>query len=92
MARFKISNLAQEDIIRVHQYGLLHYGEKIADDYITLLFEYFETIASNPTAFEAVDFIKSGYRRCPCKSNTIYYRLTNGVVEIMTIVGAQDLK
>ena len=33
-----------------------------------------------------------GYRRCPCGSDTIYYRINDNMVEIMAIVGMQDLK
>jgi toxin ParE1/3/4 len=39
-----------------------------------------------------VDYIKEGYRRCPCGSDTIYYRIYDNMVEIMAIVGMQDLK
>jgi len=39
-----------------------------------------------------VDYVKKGYRRCPCGSDTIYYRIDNNIVEIMAIVGMQDLK
>jgi toxin ParE1/3/4 len=39
-----------------------------------------------------VDYIKEGYRRCPCGSDTIYYRIIDNMVEIMAIVGMQDLK
>jgi toxin ParE1/3/4 len=39
-----------------------------------------------------VDYIKAGYRRCPCGSDTIYYRINDNIVEIMAIVGMQDLK
>lgn len=64
-----------------------------ADKYFYSFFEYFEIIAQQPYSFEAVDFIKKGYRRCVCGVDSIYYRinpLTNSV-EIMTIVGKQDL-
>jgi toxin ParE1/3/4 len=44
-----------------------------------------------PFSFESVDYIKTGYRRCACGSDSIFYRLNNGVVEIMAIVGRQDL-
>lgn len=44
----------------------------------------------NPFAFEAVDHIRNGYRRCLCGSDTLYYRTVNNQVEIMSIFGNQD--
>jgi len=55
-------------------------------------FDYFENIAQRPFSFESVDYIRKGYRRCPCGSDTIYFRIDNNMVEIMAIVGMQDLK
>jgi toxin ParE1/3/4 len=48
-------------------------------------------IAEPPLAFESVDQIKLGYRRCVCGSDCIFYRIQNKTVEIMTIVGRQDV-
>ncbi len=91
MAEYRLSNLAKEDLIRIHQYGVLQFGEAQADKYLRSLFEHFEIIAERPFAFETVDFIKAGYRRCVCGVDSIFYRHDNGVVEIMAIVGRQNL-
>ena len=91
MAKYKISNSAQQDLIRVHHYGVKKFGVAQADKYFNSFFEYFDTIAQQPYSFESVDFIKSGYRRCVCGSDSIYYRVNNDVVEIMAIIGKQDL-
>jgi len=48
-------------------------------------------IAQRPFSFESVDDIKKGYRRCVCGSDCIYYRINNGSVEIMAIIGRQEL-
>ncbi|MEM6526626.1 MAG: type II toxin-antitoxin system RelE/ParE family toxin, partial [Bacteroidota bacterium] len=68
------------------------FGIDQADKYFDSFFKYFEIIAQRPYAFEAVDFIKPGYRRCVCGSDTIYYRVKDQIVEIMTIIGRQDLE
>ena len=91
MAKYKLSNEAKEDLIRIHQYGVKKFGPDQADNFNTL-FEYFDIISNNPFSFESVDHIKEGYRRCVCGSDSIYYKINNGVVEIMVIVGKQDLK
>jgi len=85
--KYRLSNSAKEDLIRIHHFGIKKFGEAQADKY----FEHFEIIASNPFQFEAVDFIKKGYRRCPCGSDTIYYKISKNTVDIMAIVGKQDI-
>ena len=91
MSKYRLSNVAKEDLIRIHQFGVKRFGETQADKYFKTFFEYFNLIAEQPFTFEAVDFIKPGYRRCVCGSDSIYYRIENNIVEIMTIIGKQDL-
>ena len=92
MAEYKLSNLAKEDLIRIHRYGVAKFGTAQADKYFDSFFENFDIIAKNPFYFESVDYIKTGYRRCVCGSDSIYYKTDNNIVEIMAIVGKQDLK
>lgn len=54
-------------------------------------FDCFLQIAEHPFAFERVDFIRHGYRRCVCGVDNIFYRLSDETVEIMAIVGRQDI-
>ncbi len=87
----KLSNVAKEDLIRIHQYGVKQFGETQADKYFNSFFEYFDIIAQQPFSFESVDYIRQGYRRCVCGSDSIYFKASAGVIEIMAIVGRQDL-
>jgi toxin ParE1/3/4 len=91
MVDYGISNAAKEDLIRIHQYGVGKFVVIHAEKYFNAFFDYFEMIAERPYSFESVDYIKKGYRRCPCGSDTIYFRITDNVVEIMAIIGMQDL-
>ena len=91
MAKYRLSNEAKEDLIRLHHYGVEKFGMSQADKYFDTFFEYFEIIAQRPFSFESVDYIKTGYRRCVCGSDSIYYRINKDVVEIMAIVGKQDI-
>jgi len=91
MSKYRLSNVAKEDLIRIHQFGIKRFGVAQADQYFETIFEYFDLIAKQPFTFEAVDFIKPGYRRCVCGSDSIYYRVENNIVQIMTIIGKQDL-
>ena len=92
MAKYRISNEAKEDLIRIHHYGVEKFGMAQADKYFDSFFKYFEIIAERPYSFESVDYIKKGYRRCACGSDSIYYKINDDTVEIMAIVGRQDLK
>jgi toxin ParE1/3/4 len=92
MANYRLSNVAKEDLIRIHQYGVVKFGLAQADKYFDSLFEYFEIISQRPFSFESVDYVRKGYRRCVCGSESIYYKIVNdGIVEIMAIIGKQDL-
>ncbi len=91
MANFKLTNEAKADLIRIHHYGVEKFGVTQADNYFDLLFKCFDMIAQRPFSFESVDYIKQGYRRCVCGSDSIFYKINNGVVEIMAIIGRRDL-
>jgi toxin ParE1/3/4 len=90
MDNYKVNVEAKEDLRRIYNYGVLKFGIKQADKYFNTFFEHFEKIAQNPLSFQSVDFIRKGYRRCPCGSDSIYYKIENGVIEIMAIIGSQD--
>ena len=91
MAKYKLSNTAKEDLIRIHHYGVKKFGITQADKYFDSFFEYFDSITQRPFSFESVDYIKKGYRRCVCGSDSIYFKVNIDIVEIMAIVGKQDL-
>lgn len=91
MANYRLTNEAKNDLIRIHQYGVQKFGMIQADKYFNSFFEYFDIIAENPFSFESVDHIKKGYRRCVCGVDSIYSRLNNDTVEIIAIIGRQDL-
>lgn len=91
MADYRLSEEAKDDLIRIYQYGVKRFGMSQADRYLNNLFNCFDMIAERPFSFESVDQIKAGYRRCVCGSDSILFRLNQETVEIMAIVGRQDL-
>jgi len=92
VSSYKLSNAAKEDLIPIHHWGTKKFGPTQADKYFDNFFSHFEIIGRRPYSFEAVDYLKTGYRRCPYGSDSIYYRIENGFVEIMTVIGKQDLE
>ena len=91
MRNYKLSNIAKEDLIRIHHYGVKQLGETQADKYFDSFFKYFDIIAQRPLSFESTDYIRIGYSRCICGSDSIYFEVNIDIVEIMAIVGRQDL-
>ena len=89
MANYKISESAKADLARIYLWGLRQFGEAQADRYYDELFACFERIGENPQRYPQTD-LRQGYRRCVTRSDTIYYRITDGIAEIMAIIGQQD--
>jgi len=63
MASYRLSDKADEDLSRLYEYGILHYGQERADRYYNGLIERCEELAENPRLWQAVDHIRPGYRR-----------------------------
>ena len=60
MSKYRLSNEAKNDLIRIHRYGVKKFGMQQADKYFDTFFEYFDIIAKKPYSFESVDYIKEG--------------------------------
>ena len=88
---YKLSLEAKVDLRRIYYFGFKNWGEEQADKYYFAFFETFDLITKNPLMYQPVDHIRKGYRRCVCGVDAIYFRLENNSVEIMTIVGHQDI-
>ena len=91
MADYRLSNDAKLDLIRIHHYGVRKFGMRQADIYFHAFFECFNRIADNPYHFESVDYIRTGYRRCVCGVDSIYFRIDQDTVEIISIIGRQNV-
>ena len=92
MGTYRLSENAREDLRRIYRRGLREYGEAQADEYYNALFDRFEEIAEQPFLYPAVDDIREGYRRSVCGVDSIYYRIEGETVEIIAIIGRQDVE
>ena len=92
MGNYRLSENAKADLTRIYRRGLREYGEAQADKYYESFFERFEQLAEQPLLYQAIDDIRPGYRRSVCGSDSIYYRIDGETVEIMAIIGQQDLE
>lgn len=91
MGNYKLSEDAKSDLARIYRRGIKEYGEKQADKYYANFFLRFEQIAEQPNLYQAVDHIRKGYRRSVCGVDSIYYIINGNTVEIMNILGQQDI-
>jgi len=91
MGGYKLTEDAKNDLRRIYRYGVREFGETRADLYYDALFQRFEEIADNPCLYQTVDHIRRGYRRSVCGVDNIFYRIVGDTVEIVAILGRQDI-
>ncbi len=89
---YKLTKEAEYDLINIHHFGVFRFGEKQADAYFNAFFKQFELICKNPYMYPEVNHIKKGYRRCVCGVDSIYFKINGSIIEIIAIIGRQDLK
>jgi toxin ParE1/3/4 len=91
MIGYRLSNEARSDLIELARYGDERFGTVQSDRYREQIKRHFELLARQPLLFPAVDHIRTGYRRSLCGVHAVYYRLTEEGVEIMRLIGRQDI-
>lgn len=90
MANYRIAPNAKADLTRIWLYGLEQWGMDAVDAYYAAFFDHFEQLAAQPFLYPASE-IREGYRRSVCGSDSVYYRIDGETVEIMAIIGQQDV-
>lgn len=90
MYKYHLTIDAEEDIVRIFEYGLGRFGLQQANKYYDMLFECFNKIAANPFLFPVVTSYNDVERYCVCGVDTIYYNINGDEIEIVTIIGRQD--
>lgn len=89
--KYKLSHAAEQDLRNIYAYGHQMWGAQQADIYFNAFFEAFIKISKQPEAYPEVNHIKPGYRRCVCGVDSIYFRVVDGCMEIMAVIGHQDI-
>ena len=92
MGNYRLSENAKADLTRIYRRGLREHGEVQADKYYNAFFDRFEQLAEQPLLYPLVNEIREGYRRSVCGLDSIYYRVHEETVEIMAIIGQQELE
>ena len=89
--RYRLSEDAKMDLARIYWRGVEEFGERQAESYYEALFQRFDELAEAPYKYQSVDHIREGYRRSVCGVESIYYRINGELVEIMRVLGRQDV-
>ena len=88
MENYELSGPAKADLRRLYTYGILSFGEKLADEYYDGIIARFVQIGDMPKLYPAVDDIKEGYRRSVFGSHSIYYKIAEHHVKIIRILNS----
>ena len=83
---YRITQIADEDLVSIAGFSLQKWGEDQTRAYIEELFSLFEDIAKKPLASAKADYIQPGLRKQlhPKRKHVIYFRLGgDGTVEIL---------
>lgn len=90
MARYRLTHAADEDFERIFEFGIDQFGVEQALDYQTGMMTRFEQMAAQPELYQAVDHIRPGYRRSVYQAHAIYYKIDEGFVLIVRILGREN--
>jgi toxin ParE1/3/4 len=90
MGNYRLAPEAKADLERIWFYGVQNWGLGAADKYYAAFFDHFEQLAAQPHLYPAAE-IREGYRRSVCGSESVYYRIVGEAVEIMAIIGRQEV-
>jgi toxin ParE1/3/4 len=91
MAGYKLSKRAAADYDDIFVYGVQTFGLQQAETYLDGMDVHFDDIATWPRLHQALDHIRTGYRRSVYRSHTIYYPIDGSSVVIVRILGRQNL-
>jgi plasmid stabilization system protein ParE len=92
MKRFRVSDLAEQDLDAIWHYIVTESGSiEIADGFIDTLTEHFALFTHTPEAGTARSDIAEGVRGFPVRNYIIYYRVEGSHVLISRILhGSRD--
>ncbi len=90
--KFRISSEAREDLVSVWEYSKAHWGIEQADLYIDALMLRFVWLTRNRTLWRSRPDLKTGVFSFGEKSNVIFFRESQGDIDILRILhGQMDL-
>ncbi len=86
MSGYILSPPAEADLLAIWRYTHANWSANQADIYIRLLHSGMEKVASDPRLGRACDHVRRGYRRYHIGSHVLYFHMTGGQVDIITVL------
>ena len=83
--KFNLTSLAKEDLRDIWNYTVETWNEAQADKYLAELYSRFEWLLKNPELGLNRDEVKEGYKSYFQGGHTIFFRETNGDIDILGI-------
>ena len=84
--RFVLKPRAQADLDEIWDYTVERWGIEQAETYTRQLAKHIQAIADNPALGHECDEVQAGYRQYPSGSHVLFYRLTDGGIEVVRIL------
>jgi toxin ParE1/3/4 len=91
MARYSLSQTADEKITAIYEYSVLHFGEMQADKYFLGMHALFGVLAERPFLGRRSDELGEGTRRVVYKAHVIFYRPVSGGILVVDLFGVRQL-
>lgn len=82
---YRLTPLAEADLEDIWLYSFTNWSIEQADRYHAGIVRAFEALASGRKAGRPVD-IRDGYFKHPVGSHFIYYRVTDGTIDVMRVL------
>jgi len=86
--KYKITNLASQDLENIWLYTFENWSIEQADRYLNLIIDEIEYLSQKPDSGLDFSSVRKGYYRTRIKSHFIFYRIDqkNDIVEIIRIL------
>ena len=86
MSGYVLSPRAKADLDDIWDYTERNWGTEQAKAYIRLIGAAIQTVATSPARGKACDHIREGYRKYPAGSHVVFFRLTDGGINVVRIL------
>lgn len=87
MAKYVLSEAAEQDLLEIYAFTLAGFGEFQADAYFQSLEERLTRLADSPNLGRDVSHLRKGYRLLIHKRHSVYYKPTANGILVVRLLG-----
>lgn len=93
MNGFRLSQQAVTDLEEIYNYGLYHFGNKVAIQYLVSIYDHFNLLVKNPKLGRMRSEIDEITYSIVCNSHIIFYQIESDEILIDRILhGSRDIR